>query len=1103
MLGHSETRVRFWLVTLAGLLAHTAIGAVKLQPIEDGGGEAYKLRCTIKSTTEWPLEASAELVFDAASDGSCYAVVFEAAKIRLVRRGSGGHEALLDLSRFPPLTNVPLQVVLARDRWRIRVMVNGEVRLTAFDDTLPAGDLAYGTSTDTLQFADLANQPTEPIWFTDDFMRASDATGQWRALSGKWVASGVSQADALGEKRPDPNRSSNPFAYRVTRPGDGALSVTGQWFWETYRYSASVRAAGEGEVGLTLYTQDQNNYLALRWASSRGGAERQLVLVQDGREKLLGVANGGWADDQWYRLSIANVDGCVKAWIDDELVLSEESPAFGCGRIGLFAAGVEFADFDDVEVESTDDFDDTFALETSGRWQAVNGRWGEDASTEAPRNHGVRTLIEGDDALSVTGLSDWANYRISTVCHADSGGGVGLVCNFHDTNDLVMLRWGDRNAPSAYRNKLQLVRVKDGESRLLGEVPVGFKSNLWHTLSLENRRGFIRASVGGSPIFEAFEPDLQSGKPGLLASGREVTFDDCQVEFLPPEPKVEFTEVFTEDDYMTNWAQARGSWWVDEAPKRDGVIWHRGDFYGDCQLAFDTSQLAGGPRAIRLILNGDGENAASGYSLLVARQSASEKQATGQIQVAGRGVREAKFPLEDAKIIKFARRGRFVLGYVDERCVIGYYDGRQQTEMGIHAGVQASGAPLDLNKVDAQSDNSYDTTFHRAPVKWLIGKGVWETINRWKCDPRWSFFGGYNSSNPIIWSKDDYAGDIQIEAYMGIKMDLPGPPYYLHPSDLCVAVAGDGKDILSGTTFLFAARNNTGSSLYSQGKEIATSTKPEAKFLVTGWDNETKGAKFHRHWFHLVLRKAGGRITCSVDEKPIFDVADPNPGSSGKVALYSVNNGVMIARCKVWYEKLAERQPFPEIGALQAKANTGVAGGDPFANSFEQGIGCFQQAEPKGPVMLETTGRAAEGRSCLAVTNLQSGGPFAVQAVGQKFSVAERPQLTFMYKLSPLSRVNVYLLSRGTWYVLKLSGSSSAAGDQQMLGSFEDVAADNRWHLAQMDLKDAFNKRRPGQPVEVEQVRFAMMEPEPYLSAGFGVNLFGTTYYLDDFRLGP
>ncbi|NUQ00650.1 MAG: hypothetical protein HUU35_12430, partial [Armatimonadetes bacterium] len=560
------------LLPLICLLAFTATAqaAVSLKPVDDGG-DAYKVRAQITADPEWPLDASAEVVLDQQEAGA-YAVILEALRVRVVRRDQAGKETELALfTERPPIAEVPLKLVVARDRWRIRVIANDELWLTAFDDTLGPGAVAAGVSSPKLTLAQAEVQGTEPVYFADDFMREKDTTGDWQPKQGRWTMTGVSQADTNQKGGPLAELSSNPFAFRCSEAGQGALATVGEWFWDTYRVEASVRAAGDGAVGLCALLQDPNNYLAFRWSRAGGGGERQLVAVRDGRADILAIDHGGWANDQWYRLSLEIVGGHVIIQIDGETSIEADTRLFGQGRVGLWAEGVTFADFDDVEVAATETICDTFALRTQDRWRDLEGEWTQDPEAEAPLNAGLRRLTTGD-GLTLTGSPQWEDYRVTAICRAEARGGFGVVACYQDPQNYLALRWGSRSAPAKWRNKLELVRVREGQETVWSH-PVAFNAQLWHKLSLEAQDGFIRARVGDVPVFETFDATLGGGKAGLLGS-RAVEFDQVEVTFLPPPPRVEFTKVFTEDKYMTEWAQAAGSWEVAAAPQRDNVIWH-------------------------------------------------------------------------------------------------------------------------------------------------------------------------------------------------------------------------------------------------------------------------------------------------------------------------------------------------------------------------------------------------------------------------------------------------------------------------------------------------------------------------------------------------
>ena len=776
-----------------------------------------------------------------------------------------------------------------------------------------------------------------------------------------------------------------------------------------------------------------------------------------------------------------------------------------------------FADFDDVTVQSTDALCDDFKVNSLGRWKLVDGRWRLDQGARWRRSAKDTYTGPGDGllfldsygGLAVTGSPDWYNYRVTAAAKAESGGVLGVVACYQDAGNYMLLRWGDNSATPPVRGSFQLVRVRKGREEILWKWDgQPFEPSIAHQIGLETQQGFVRAWCESMPVFETYQGDLAGGKIGVLAAGRNISFDQVKVDFLPPYEKVEFTEQFTKEDTMADWAKPSGSWLINQIAERGGVLWHRGRFYGDGDMTVATALFGGAPRTLRLIMAGNGQSPDKGYALVLVQPREGERKVVADLQIDGRSVRRAGgtegVPLEDSQTIRFSRRGGFLLGYLDDKCIVTAYDNRQDREksLGCYAGLAGTAQQIDLYKVEARSINSFDTTFVKAPWEWHMSKGLWETVNRWKCDPRWSFLGGYRDPNPLMWTKNDYAGEVQVEAYMAIKMDMPGPPYYLHPSDLGVAWGGDGRDILSGYAFVFAARNNTCSLLYKKGRLIKENTTPEAKFRYVGPQGEGL-TKFHRHWFHLVVRRAEGRITCSVDGNQLFDEPDSDPVPSGKVGLFCVNNGCMVSRVKIWYEELAPRRAFPEVGSLRATADRGSTEVSPFANDFERGIGGFTQDDPRVPVLLtRTPSEVVSGRQALQITNLVTGGAFGVCAVDKPFQTLERPRLRFKYRVPPGTRVNLYLKARGKWFVLPLSGGDEPAEGQRLLGRVPGSVADGRWRQADVNLAASFARAVGEQDTTVERVVFGAMEPDPYLYAGFVDNRYGATWWLDDFLLG-
>ncbi len=1080
-------------------LAELLAGERPVTVVAEQAPEQYKVRFRLAPDGEWPRGARAGIAFDVDTAHSGYVLLAEPNRLRLIRHRGPDQDQVL--AESAAALGAGSTITVQRDRHAIRVLTDDRERLVVGDEQFAPGRVLVGSAAAAVRLEAVQLQPTETVWFTDDFMRAGEARGSWRTLSGTWTASGVSQEDGFGDKQPDATKSSNPFAYRATETRDGALATTGYWFWDRYRTRAAVRAKGSGLVGLAGYLRDDKTYLAFEWqAAGGGGGERRLVAVVDGQKTVLAKNDGGWQQDQWYEIALELTGGVVEAEIDGRVAVRAQTDLLGQGEVGLLAEQVEFADFDDVSIVGSEDLVETFSAERAGRWRAVAGNWRLEADNPGERDPGV-VANHGAPGLLVGGNAAWRNVRVGTTAKVATGAGAGLVAGYRDERNYVALRWGGRGAPAPWRDKLQLIRVRDGAEEVLVQRDGAPPAGEWHRLNLTVEDGWIGAAIGGQRILEAFDPSLSAGLAGLLAAGERVIFDGVTVEeILPPRP-VEFTEQFTEEETMAAWSRPSGSWHA--APEQDGTVWHRGMFCGDAWLTVDARLVGSGDSPLRLILAGDGRSAASGYGAVIARDPKGEPNRLLSLEIAGQPAAQASVDLSDADNLRFVRRGRFIGLYADARYLIGTFDQRPQAEAGRSVGIQRQGGRVDLDRVEAGTPNGYDTTFVTAPTAWHVGKGTWETTNRWKCDPRWSFFGGYLDMHPLIWTKADYGGDQQIEAYMAIKMKArDGENRYENASDLCVVLCGDGRDVTSGYALMFAAENNTCALLLKNGKVIGRNDSRDSYFTHIATDDEGT-RNFHRHWFHLVLRKAGGRLLAVVDDKVLFDVEDPDPIDSGKAALYTVQNGVMVSRAKLWYEREPAPTPFVDTGALLAAANHGTADeAQTYANDFERGIGQFSGLNPLHPVLISREREAAAGQFGLAISNLVTGGEFGVMAVSDDFRLGDRPRLRFRYKVPPNVALNAYVRARDRWYQLRFTGGEERPAGYRALGDLQ-ARADDTWRAVEFDLAAAFAAAGENEDLTIQRIIFGMLDPVPYRHAGMGVNPQLATWWLDDFSVGP
>jgi hypothetical protein len=199
--------------------------------------------------------------------------------------------------------------------------------------------------------------------------------------------------------------------------------------------------------------------------------------------------------------------------------------------------------------------------------------------------------------------------------------------------------------------------------------------------------------------------------------------------------------------------------------------------------------------------------------------------------------------------------------------------------------------------VTVRSDLMLDQTFSGAATDWRSGSGVWSVHDRWACYPGWSWFGGVDPDgepqNPVVWCKDEWLGDLVLEFWSAVIMDLPKEPGYSDPSDLNCSIAANGRDLCSGYSFIFAGDHNKHAKIMRGNDVVATNGRGVFK------NPRSNNAAFHRHWFETRVEKRGGHIEYYVDGQFMGEYDDPEPFSSGGIALWSYNNGINVARVRI------------------------------------------------------------------------------------------------------------------------------------------------------------------------------------------------------------
>lgn len=905
--------------------AKTAAPQAKTAPqfIED---EA-EAQCNLSFTVRPAARGQLTVFFDYRDAKNFYALDMAPGRLTLRAMHDGKAQELAQSAVSLPLGS---RVTLQRRRWAMRVLSGNRVLMTAFDATFDGGKIGSAAQ-GGWSWSDPTVQPVEDIYWADDFTRAPGENGDWKANAANWQLTSSSEDSAgQGNRHHDLaariEMSANPFAYHAKAINSLAWAQTGRPFWDNYEASVSVKPLARGVFGLAVYVQDAKNYLAFQWSSSQSTTSRQLVRVVNGKSTVLAKASGAFLPRQWYRLSVRTSPGYIETFIDGTPVFTLRDDTFGQGGIGLLARDME-ADFDDANVVSYAAYRQQFAADKASlkaslgsAWQTFGGVW---QSKEGVLLSQPQSGDKGASRLALAGRDDWDGYVLKVGAQTGDAGACGLVAGYRDAGNYVVFRWAGSQSALPFRGRQQFLRYRNGKPTVVRDEAatqlLEYSRSGFADLSVRLSGGALAVFAGERMVAQMADETLSAGRVGLWAQGTEaVSFNGLQLSF-PPEPQApKVAPRFATDALMVGWASAAGEWPAKTGPDGVATLWNTGEFFGDATVEYLWRRDPDADRRLEVALRARRDEWNSGY---IARLA--DDKATGSLRVSllhGEQVlKQASFPWKNFKgditkpiPVRLRLEGDGILFSVAGKPAFsGLGSGAMSTRKMVAGGGTSLAAragnftikPDELRAFAAQRD---DYTFTEAPTDWYAPQGEWQVFSRWPCYSDWSFFGG-KGLNPVLWSKRTYSGDTVAEMYAHDQMDLPSFPGYSRPGDLNITLAGDGKNPSSGYSFIVAGWDNKRTRILKGTQVVADNETAAARFA-----NPTNGnMEFHRHWFYIRAEakrarrngREGVRLRLFMDDAVLceyFDAAPlPSFDDGGRVAIWTVDNGIMVARAKV------------------------------------------------------------------------------------------------------------------------------------------------------------------------------------------------------------
>jgi hypothetical protein len=722
-------------------------------------------------------------------------------------------------------------------------------------------------------------QKTAAVFFADDFMHEKSDLGDWKPVRGKW------QVNTLA----NPVRSANAFSFvgAAATSADSGLVLAGQWFWTNYTFASTVQPLDAKGLGWRFCYQDENNAYRLVW-------QDRLVLTRRvaGVDQELAVAPIALRARQWSRVEMENLLGMITVRIDGIPVLAvvDPAPLFG-GKVGLQVNGAAGAVFDDILVQGVNRLEWTFDPAASSpciRQQVLP------AAGDTPAR--CETTVAGMQALN-----SQLEVRLANLDHLK--GEMELQSRRQPNGDALSVRiW-----PVAGQWQGEIRLRAAGKTEILGSFPLPAPTPQTRlSLHLLNDEAWIGIDGLMAGIAKGASA-LGRGESRIVMPAAENDIGLASLSVQPQEPMVELSsrvQAFErEADSMTAWSSTAGEWTGERRLGYPEFFTHRSDFWQNFTITVNRNKLS--PEILA---------APFGLAVFDPRQpsQAAVVRATLTPRPGGKALLALSVGTEIRRQQELsAIPGTLAVVRQDDRLLVKIDGGTLWNEplpefLRSLCSLARFGVGPILKWADAVTvcaDGVRTDAFKEAPSDWQSVSGNWAVTNRWQCDPRWSFFSGVNLAGPAcLWNKAVHGENVSLEFFIGPKMDRSrGRKETDYAADFNATLCADGNDLSSGYSFLYGGFADTGSYLMRRDKALATNL--EAAAIIPRKGN------IHRRWFHVKIRKDGAMLTQWIDGIQIFQVKDDQPLTGNRFAIWTWNNGVMVAQVRVSSDKPLETAP--------------------------------------------------------------------------------------------------------------------------------------------------------------------------------------------------
>lgn len=683
-----------------------------------------------------------------------------------------------------------------------------------------------------------------------------------------------------------------------------------------------------------------NTCVTLEWNGTAGDYLRVTV----GKETILiDALHNGKAAESWkvesgvqpgtaYHLTVMRRGNWLGLLHDQALIFHTETPRGTGAEAGITADAGWSVGSSRVQMLQPVAFADNFmrTADVKGAWVVQSGdwhlqsAWDEDSHGNGNRFTNAQYALNpfawvgrnpDGPSLCTVGKANWEDYTMTAAIQPSQTGAVGVVVNMPDPHHGLLVRWSAGNDHGPRGDALSLYRMDEDQLTPLGNSPGGYVPGQWYRLAVDSSLDGIRVLIDGCARLSIPNVSPWRGGVGLYAEGKTgAVFNDITVyghtlntDLLEENELMRLDERFFDDrNGMREWSVIQNDWMP--FAKMPAALRYHHDCSGDHWISLRLHKHAYVEGQLWLGLLNDGKVPTSGYRAVVT-VAANGKTAYALYRDTVLLATAKGNPLtpEEEYTLRLHYHAASIWLEVDGERVLGV-DQCKPTS-GRRPIYRADGAFSDVRNVVVLDRNMLDYTFANAPVDWL-GQGTWMPTERWACSPEWSFLGGWSRGDAVLWHKQRFTGDQSLLAYVAPKMEYPRAreEYDIRYRDFGVTICGDGHDPRSGYAAIYGAADKQGHEnqrtvLLRNGVEVASTPIAAMTFL--------EGA--HHEWFGLNLEKRGNTIEFTVGGWRLLSYTDPAPLDGGVPAIWTSDNGLMIARARITFANPPQLRSDPTV----------------------------------------------------------------------------------------------------------------------------------------------------------------------------------------------